>query len=59
MQRLGLIANEAEFQEWLVVVLESERKRLREKAAADECRKHVRPRLENDAVKETRYENER
>jgi hypothetical protein len=60
MQRPGPIANETEFQEWLVAVLESERKRLREEAAARECQRHVRPeRLEDDALEDTRYENER
>jgi len=59
VKRPGPIASETEFQEWLVAVLESERERLREEAAARECQKHVRlERLEKDAAEETRYENE-
>jgi len=60
MQRPGPIANETEFQEWLVAVLESERKRLREEAAVRESQKCIRLEdLEKDRTQETQHEDER
>jgi hypothetical protein len=60
MQRPGPIANETEFQEWLVAVLESERKRLREEAAVRESQKCIRLEdLEKDTTQETQHEDER
>jgi hypothetical protein len=60
MQRPGPIANETEFQEWLVTVLESERKRLREEAAVRESQKCIRLEdFEKDTTQETQHEDER
>jgi hypothetical protein len=60
MQRPGPIANETEFQEWLVAVLESERKRLREEAAVRESQKCIRLEdFEKDTTQETQHEDER
>jgi hypothetical protein len=60
MQRPGPIANETEFQEWLVAVLESGRKRLREEAAVRESQKCIRLEdSEKDTTQETQHEDER
>jgi hypothetical protein len=61
MQRLAPIANETEFQEWLASVLESERQRLREKAAEREfLRRTSFEAARKNRTKETlHHENER
>lgn len=61
MQRSVPIANEAEFQEWLASVLESERNRLREGIAAHETKRHTSLEvLEKNKTKETQHhEDER
>jgi len=60
MQPPGSITNETEFQEWLVAVLESERKRLREEAAVRESQKcSGLEGFEKDATQETQHEDER
>jgi len=50
------IANETEFQEWLLLVLEAERERLRKEAIACESRTHMsfEVAMEN-IMKETRH----
>ena len=59
MQRTDLITNETEFQEWLLAVLESERKRLREEAAQRESQKCIGLEgFEKDTTQETQHEDE-
>jgi hypothetical protein len=61
MQRSAPIANETEFQEWLLLVLEAERQLLGEAAAARESRKHTNLEvMKKNTTKETQHhEDER
>jgi hypothetical protein len=61
MQRSAPLANETEFQEWLLLVLEAERERLGEATAARESRMHTSLEvIKKNTTKETQHhEDER